>query len=971
MKIILMSYMICDIIIMILSSPCLQKTRAHKTRCEEYFKCVELPSKKHVWIPEKCEKGLVYEKNLGVCVLPDDDWECVLEDISNEISNKVKNEEETFKNVKKPETDIHKNRDADMYIVSEENEKSVKNEKDSDIKVIINAINMTNSEKFDSEGESSGDGSEVLEFDGFLPVENREAVNYSIEINADKKESNSKHPKPSENIDPKLTEHLQRLSQLIDSLKQKYQNKNAEEQPELRPDQLNAFLAHFNIKNKYDMTNPTSTDFSDHHKASFPQTIDSTIHQIETPPTNDTSSQEGLDKKLDPEMKVMLTNSFPKQYGKSGYSNSQIVVNRPEGSVMFNLPQYPIEHQFLPHAVDYSHTSPKISEDTLKTVYELSQQMIADQNVPNVIPNTNFYGQPILQPVFLPANIFSGQRPHESHFSTNYNNPNNVKHYIDDNYDNKYVRHRNNYNSHKKGSYSDNAYSKPGTTIIHNNVIPVHISSTNSAEKAILDTYGHNLGIIPNIENTFSNNHKQYQNNINKFITITTVRPVISTTDTNQYVTQYPSSFNTELTATTNRPFKYQSTPEMIVDYYTPSSHLSNDNVNKLFQISDTYSTVQHDNIPQPIDLDRPNSNHQPTAYSQSIHVDPIFPEQIHPSKVKISPNSQKYESMEDDTDEIVYNLNSQYHHHSPQIYDKVYEKKPDVNTILPLSNLYMPRPESSVSSSFKPKYPIYGIANQPNSYSNNNYNENNQLVNIGGNFMSYKLFRNSILPLFGNIPPENDLDNIEVITCAAGVRQPNATDCTRYYVCSKKDGKILSYSCPPYTAFNSQTRICDAYTYSVCNPTALVSAYTVNENKRIQLEAMKALQEAKKKRDQTLKAQNMGNLLLQYDNQLDHIKNPENGYIKSNVPNAYSHQLVPVAPTVTTTAKPIVLTGVKKRKYYCKEGDKIADQTSVYSYFVCYKNSSGVMKGHKMTCSKGLLFCSQTTLCTLPSKCV
>lgn len=266
-------------------------------------------------------------------------------------------------------------------------------------------------------------------------------------------------------------------------------------------------------------------------------------------------------------------------------------------------------------------------------------------------------------------------------------------------------------------------------------------------------------------------------------------------------------------------------------------------------------------------------------------------------------------------------------------------------------------------------------------------YGEGSQLVNFGGNFISVDVFQNSILPLMGG---NAQAANVEVITCAAGVRQPNSTDCTRYYVCSKKDGKVLSYSCPPYTAFNAETRICDARTYALCSPEAnAVPTYSVSENKRLQMEAMKALQEANRKQamqqqqqqhQQVMQAQHLANILQQYQpqssnsNSLNSISSYSTTSAEQNMLQSYMQQAASMASLITSTTKrPHVSANQqssKKRKYYCKEGDKIADQTSISSYFVCYKNAQGQMKGHKMTCSKGLLFCPKSTMCTLPSKC-
>ncbi|EDS42545.1 conserved hypothetical protein [Culex quinquefasciatus] len=50
---------------------CPEQTRPHATRCDQYFRCVLLPSRTHVWVPTQCAKGLIYEPQLKTCVLPD------------------------------------------------------------------------------------------------------------------------------------------------------------------------------------------------------------------------------------------------------------------------------------------------------------------------------------------------------------------------------------------------------------------------------------------------------------------------------------------------------------------------------------------------------------------------------------------------------------------------------------------------------------------------------------------------------------------------------------------------------------------------------------------------------------------------------------------------------------------------------------------------------------------------------------
>ncbi|XP_017009829.2 uncharacterized protein [Drosophila takahashii] len=970
--------------------PCPEKTRPHKTRCDAFYKCRELESNSHVWIPVKCNEGLVYESSLGSCVLPGEDWECIT---PSEMTSSTQSPA-------KPDADILIVNDMDEagLLLSESSHKD-----DGTVEIVLDSTlsseedEETGKSKPNSEEDvsashnfdSSGDGELVeLESPASLKPENREEVETSsstsnmehrTEVEKLKTELKqvagiSELAKPGSPIDPNLTAHLQRLSQLIDGLQQTYQ-KTDKPQAEMRPDQLNAFLAHFDIKNRYEMMNPM-----DQGKTTPSSTTTSTTEAPRTTPklpephVNKTRLQEHLSHhRLEPETKLMLSNALPySAHGTSGqgYANSQIVVNRPEGSVMFALPPnygmsqeqsaFSSQHHSL-QSHEYSDHEPKISEDTLKTVLELSKQMIAAQNMPKVLPQPGFnagYYQPILQPVFV--------SPQGNPFQQYYGMPPPLNpHY---NYNNK--KHS------SGGSSSNNGYNKPSTTIIHNNVIPVHLSSTSSGEKEVLDTYGHSLGVYPSMDKHVTG-EMEY---------MTTARPISITTSATTYGSQSP--FASDYTLTTPRPFEHQPSAATVATYYTPSPHLGEHNANRVYQATESYQSM---NMPRPMDM---------------------FPGQIDADRVSIRPNSQKIESMEMMDEDLIKanyqsgngngngNQNGNTLPHVLTYSSDMSQQLAPGNGYLEQSynhqqqqnhhHPYMPRPRPTMSSS------IYsdsdGNMEMSSMFTSNpslnpfkastNAPSNGQLVNFNGNFISLDVFQKSILPLMTKSQSAlNELGNVEVITCQAGVRQPNQTDCTRYFVCSKKDGKVLSYSCPPYTGFNKQTRICDAPTYAQCgNVMPAFSGYTIDTNRRLQMEAIKMLSEAKRRQEAALKAQSIANLLQHYGgNQQGSPGISAN--IESDPLDSYVVNLPEVSLATTTTSRPTIIQAgnnlvgsssspAKKRKYYCKEGDKIPDQTSISSYFVCYKNAQGQMKGHKMSCSKSLLFCPKTLMCTLASKC-
>lgn len=51
------------------SQKCPIETKAHLTRCDMFYKCITLPSDKHMWITKTCPNGLIYDLNYNSCVV--------------------------------------------------------------------------------------------------------------------------------------------------------------------------------------------------------------------------------------------------------------------------------------------------------------------------------------------------------------------------------------------------------------------------------------------------------------------------------------------------------------------------------------------------------------------------------------------------------------------------------------------------------------------------------------------------------------------------------------------------------------------------------------------------------------------------------------------------------------------------------------------------------------------------------------
>ncbi|KAL5281267.1 hypothetical protein ACFFRR_004963 [Megaselia abdita] len=907
---------LCVLLSMVLFSfsegkPCPEKTRPHKTRCDAYFKCKILPSKNHVWVPETCEKGLIYEPNLKICVLPEDDWECTLGDtnvVKKDDDNTIYEQDLYSKKMKKhPEKAQISNDTFDQIEIV-----------DSDTK---NLDSSSEEDTLEPTTESSGDGAEEVELE---MREDIDSVSMKIPLPT--------LPTPSSKIDPNLTAHLQRLSQLIDGLKQTYQ-KQETPSAELRPDQLNAFLAHHNIKSEFNVipmsVNKTVPAQSLTMKPNVVSVVLNRTNYIT--PVNNSS--------LNPETKVLMTNyGQTRRHGDNvGYSNSQIVVNRPEGSVVFALPSrspYEEDYSYQQHK-PYKHEQqmyndqnyhsivndePKISEDTLKTVLELSKQMLANQNIRQVYPANNFYPS-VLQPIYYPM-------PSQQPIQIKQENP--------------------------QGS-------KP-STIIHNNVIPLHLSNSG---KPLQNSYGNQIEQYPPFHSEshseknspFSSNVKygssEEDNDIHYYDNHRTRRPPNNRYENNKYVSSkkdeeyYNSGFSTP------QPPVIDASHSSFNNYYTPHPHLDEENIHQVFKVnrynygghdqyhqqqSQKYQQQQYHRRPPPpeysleeaseeeySEVPRPiNPNRKKNPYRNTRPL--VFPSQINPSHISVRPNSYKTSSGEISEDDMVIPHSS---------------SEEESHSIFNENRRYVNNQKKIVNDELTQNIVHNNIVASKKDGNGNA----NQLVNLGGNFISYDVFKNQLLPAL-NVEQGNA--NVEVINCAPGVRQANITDCTKYYVCSKRDGKVLSYSCPPFTGFNEQSRICDAKTYAMCNPhTEAVNEYSVSDNRRKHMEALSAMGEVQKLREQLL-AQSM--LHHQQQQQIQ--------------PSA--QEILATMSATITTRRP---SSTKRRKYFCREGDKIPDQTSINNYFVCYK-LNGVMKGHRMSCSKGLVFCPSTTMCTLPNRC-
>lgn len=781
------------------------------------------------------------------------------------------------------------------------------------------------------------------------------------------------------NADPSgtVSTHLQRLSQIIKGLSSdQYQSF------ELGPDELNEFLALQKIKaelgnSKEIIINPNSKPIPPDGQVSpndLQQIIDLqnkikrlgvTRDTYSTTPTpfEHSVSGSGFYPSDATTLHISATNAMKNpRFPDVGYATSQIVVNRPEGSVVFSLPT-PTAHE---PQHDVHKDKPSISEETLKTLLEISKQMQPTHHTPsNVHPISTAPSPLVFQPIYnYPLPLFP-----------NYDDGN---------------RHNGARPMHKIASISGNLDEdgivdrRPediGLSAVVHNHIPITITQPNvqshhnrykttttrrptTEEPAFYDSYGTKVSGDSTSNKYYS--YHQYNDEPSQ-------RPTIAVNSEYGYQTPYddyqPSSSHhfvqipqqNQGVIHPQQPIPtFSSDDSRYTDkYYTPTPHLNSNNVNRYVNVEQkpfptlqsTYDPMTSSSNPKPTYSQAPTTFLHSTTYSQySTNYDDEYHrngnENIGQGESDLSDNSEyNYSNSDETSGENVMNSLTNY------------------NVVT-----------SSVRTT---KKPLFQFKPSPNE----NYK---QIVNLNGNYMSLETYQSSIEPYLQSDPPQ-----IEVLTCATGVRQANSTDCTKYFVCNSKNGKVLSYTCPPYTAFNPETKICNKQTFEDCHPLTIRNRVpTIGASHKLKQDAEYSLLEAQRIKTEALKAQHLAHQIRLETQKI--IDSGQNFQMRPIVPNGAKSTRMP-SPTppmrmskkplpkphrTTTTTSTAATTSAqankksKKRKIPCRTEGKLPDSLSKFNYFMCYKGTDGKMRARKMQCPAKLIFCPGTRLCTSTSRC-
>lgn len=762
------------------------------------------------------------------------------------------------------------------------------------------------------------------------------------------------------NADPSgtVSTHLQRLSQIIKGLSSdQYQSF------ELGPDELNEFLALQKIKvelgnSKEIIINPNSRPIPSNGQINsndFNQIIDlqnkvkklgAIRDTFSTPPTPSeyVASGNGFYPSGATTFHISATNAMKNpSFPDAGFTTSQIVVNRPEGSVVFSLPP--------PSAHDSNYekrkNEPSISEETLKTLLEISKQMQSSNKMSGISPLTTA-SSPLILPVVQP--VFNYPLPILPNFKDG------------NSYDMRPMQKISSIsgNLNEDGDVGQQPEDIGLSTVIHNH-IPITISQLGTPsstrrptnEESIYDSYGTKLS---------SESHGQQYYPHLPVNDAPTQLPITTASAEYGYQSAVNSKFGRYPPFTTNQiqanqsPYNHgvidpqQPLPAFSSDdsrytekYYTPTPHLNSNNVNRYVNLeARPYPTIRPSTY-DPMGASsvlQPSYSPAPAAISQQYS--PSYSDEF-------DRNGNENSKGESDSENSEYNYSSSDGASGENVMDL-------------LTNYNM-----ATSVMRATKKPIFEF--KPSSSENHK-----QIVNLGGNYMSLETYQSSIEPFIQNAAPQ-----VEVLTCATGVRQANSSDCTRYFVCNAKTGKVLSYSCPPYTAFNPDTKICNTKTFSDCHPMVIRNHVPVNASqKNVQQDAQYSLLEAQRIRAEALKAQHMAHMIkMETQKIIDGHRLRNRPFVPagakatrapSPTPPMRSKKR-PLPKPVSTSGKEATKTA-SRRKIPCRTEGKLADTLSKYNYFICFKDSDGKMLARKMLCPAKLVFCRSTKLCTSTQRC-
>lgn len=866
-----------------------------------------MPNNSFVWLPLSCHDGLVYDKNLRSCVIPEFEWDCLNKNERTQISG--------------DDANIYEVDNLEIY----EDRLAQQTERSEEAPEIFDENFM----------EKSGDDEFIEVIDGqeeFRPIDQRQIARI-VEMNSSGDESDEVNYSGDGFTDfttpssVAITTHLQRLTQLMEKVWQNSESESTAE-PELTPADLNRFLAQETIQME------TTKNFNDDTKTPMPangkihpeimnevlkkqQKIHKDALKLVTIPMDQTTPTMSKNNFL-----FMGQDSMTDIELKSGANpNHQIVVNRPEGSVLFNVPIQEKTKENLP----------VLSEEVLRTVLEISKQLASQRHPTKDVYIPHNYVQPIYYPYPIPMNTGGSNYAATNNSKSENHEKVKTKGNLKDK--ESWYDLESHGNQRPNGDYMGISYqSFPGNRFgnLKGNKNSGNPKRPNSEAD---DSYEDQFPYNPTYYQNFHQSSPIYYNRVNQ---------------PQNYQDRYGSLSESSSAAkirhgSLKNKVKIDNRHDLVAD-----------NFNNRKPSSEDYYPFQ-----------RPNNNNNKFT---KIYRNPYRPKENHHmqhSYHHLNNDEEEYDSEDEENRPVVIQSSAHYLEHA--------------NKRQKIRNKNKPLKESiSFESNFKKKndFAAYSDDDMDDSVegeAEESYDDSNgdKLVSLGGHYYNIDSFKASILPLLKNE------DKVDVLECSVGTRQPNATDCKRYYVCNPSTKVVTSYTCPTFTAFNEKSRMCDAKAYSTCK-TQQESKNSIIENRWIHMETLKALAQAKA---EAQKAQKIANMLRRQQQPV--IKDPVYEYENEEVLEDEEESEIPIfipssTTTTTSTTKPprrkspsTSSKQKKKKRAKCREPGKFYDPNSKENYYLCFLDQqSNKLKRKKIPCASGLIFCRESKFCTLQTKC-
>ncbi|XP_053677531.1 uncharacterized protein LOC128727626 [Anopheles nili] len=252
---------------------------------------------------------------------------------------------------------------------------------------------------------------------------------------------------------------------------------------------------------------------------------------------------------------------------------------------------------------------------------------------------------------------------------------------------------------------------------------------------------------------------------------------------------------------------------------------------------------------------------------------------------------------------------------------------------------------------------------------------------------LEYNSYKDSIVPLLDTNPSDV---RISVAMCTLGSREPNKTDCFKYFVCNPHNGAFQSFTCPSFTAFNKDSRLCDTASYQVC----MTQKIDVSTNRpAILYKGSLSQHSSHLSKNDLLTAQKYAELIRLEANKLltrnsmplppeqvvvmpgmhtvstavlDAVKPTGKIRRKSSSGKKKHAQITTMTSTTTTTATPTAKCCNSVRKApRCRAEGRVPNPMDEYSYYVCHRKNQRKFVKMKITCPSGQKYCAASQYCT------